>query len=58
MVIIVEVVASERQHLLGVGRKDSEWGRRTTKGVLPEEIDSGIFAPIVPPPRKIVVKGW
>ncbi len=27
---------SERQHLLGVGREDSEWGRRTTKGVLPE----------------------
>ncbi len=30
---------SERQHLLGVGREDSEWGRRTTKGVLPEGIE-------------------
>ncbi len=30
---------SERQHLLGVGREDSEWGRRTTKGVLPEAIE-------------------
>ncbi len=27
---------SERQHLLLVGREDSEWGRRTSKGVLPE----------------------
>ncbi len=24
-----------RQRLPGVGREDSEWGRRTTKGVLP-----------------------
>ncbi len=31
--------ASERQHLLGVGREDSEWGRRTTQGVLPEDIE-------------------
>ncbi len=30
---------SERQHLLGVGCEDSEWGRRTTKGVLPKEIE-------------------
>ncbi len=30
---------SERQHLLGVGREDSEWGRRTTKGVLPEDVE-------------------
>ncbi len=30
---------SERQHLLGVGREDSKWGRRTTKGVLPEAIE-------------------
>ncbi len=29
----------ERQHLLGVGGEDSEWGRRTTKGVLPGDID-------------------
>ncbi len=28
-----------RQHLLGVGSGDSEWGRRTTKGVLPEDIE-------------------
>ncbi len=27
----------DRQHLLGVGREDSEWGRRPTKGVLPED---------------------
>ncbi len=26
---------SERQYLLGVDREDSEWGRRTTRGVLP-----------------------
>ncbi len=32
---------SQRQHLLGVGREDSEWGRRTTKGVLPETIEVG-----------------
>ncbi len=32
---------SERQHLLGVGREDSECGRRTTKGVLPEAIEVG-----------------
>ncbi len=32
---------SERQHLLGVGREDSEWWRRTTKGVLPEDIEVG-----------------
>ncbi len=31
----------EGQHLLGVGREDSEWGRRTTKGVLPEAIEVG-----------------
>ncbi len=30
---------SERQHLLGVGHEDSEWGRRITKGVLPEGIE-------------------
>ncbi len=28
---------SDRQHLLGVGREDSEWGRRPTQGVLPED---------------------
>ncbi len=32
---------SERQHLLGVGGEDSERGRRTTKGVLPEDIEVG-----------------
>ncbi len=32
---------SERQHLLGVGREDSEWGRRTNNGVLPEDIEVG-----------------
>ncbi len=32
---------SERQHLLGVGREDSEWGRRTIKGVFPEAIEIG-----------------
>ncbi len=30
---------SERQHLLGIGLEDSEWGRRTNKGVLPEDIE-------------------
>ncbi len=34
---------SERQHLLGVGREDSEWGRRATTGVLPEDIEIGAF---------------
>ncbi len=34
---------SGRQHLLGVGREDSEWGRRTTKGVLPEDIEVSHF---------------
>ncbi len=32
---------SEHQHLLGVGREDSEKWRRTTKGVLPEAIEVG-----------------
>ncbi len=32
---------SERQHLLGVSREDSEWGRSTTKCVLPEDIEVG-----------------
>ncbi len=31
---------SERQRLLGVGREDSEWGGRPTKGVLPEDIET------------------
>ncbi len=30
---------SERQHLLGVDREDSEWGRSTTKGVLLVDIE-------------------
>ncbi len=30
---------SERQHLLVLGREDSECGRRTTKNVLPEDIE-------------------
>ncbi len=34
---------SEHQHLLGIGREDSEWGRRTTKGVLPEDIEIWAF---------------
>ncbi len=34
---------NKRQHLLGVGYEDSEWGRRTTKGVLPEEIEVWAF---------------
>ncbi len=37
---------SERQHLLGVGREESEWGRRTAKGVLPEDI--GVAASLQP----------
>ncbi len=30
---------SERQNLLVVGFEDSEWGRRTIKCVLPEDIE-------------------
>ncbi len=30
---------SERQHLLGVGRVDSKWWRRTTEGALPEDTE-------------------
>ncbi len=37
---------SERQHLLGVGREDFEWGRRTAKGVLLKDID--IWASLPP----------
>ncbi len=37
---------SERQYLLGVGCEDSEWGRRTTKGVLGEDIE--IWASLQP----------
>ncbi len=38
---ILEGGSSELQHLLGVGREDSEWGRRTAKGLLPENIEIG-----------------
>ncbi len=38
---------SERLDLLGVGREDSEWGRRTTKGVLPEAIEVGASLQLV-----------
>ncbi len=31
---VLEGGPSERQHLLGVSREDSEWGRRITKGVV------------------------
>ncbi len=37
----LEIGPSDRQHRLGVGLEDSEWGRRTTKGVLPEDIEVG-----------------
>ncbi len=30
---------SDRQHLLGVEREDSEWEHRTTKGALPVDIE-------------------
>ncbi len=30
---------TERQHLLEVSHEDSEWGRMTTKGALPEDIE-------------------
>ncbi len=30
---------SEHQHLPTVCREDSEWGRKTTKGVLPADIE-------------------
>ncbi len=36
---VLEGGPSVRQHLLGVGREDSEWRQRTTKGVLPEEFE-------------------
>ncbi len=36
---ILEGGPSELTHLLGVGREDSEWGRRTTKSALPEDIE-------------------
>ncbi len=32
--------SSERQHLLGVGHEDFEWGRRTTKGAFSEDISA------------------
>ncbi len=35
----LECGPGERQYHLGIGREDSEWGRRTTKGVLPEDIE-------------------
>ncbi len=31
--------SSQRQHLLGVGREDCEWGRRNNKGASPEDIE-------------------
>ncbi len=46
VVVIIEAASralesgpSERQHLLEVGREDSERERRATKGVLPEDIE-------------------
>ncbi len=30
---------SGRQHVLGVGREDYGWGRRTTVGDLPEDVE-------------------
>ncbi len=41
---------SERQHLLGVGREDSEWGRRTTKSVLPEDIEIWAYVLVLAAP--------
>ncbi len=38
----LEYGPSERQHLLGIGLENSEWGRRTTKGVVGGLRDSGI----------------
>ncbi len=35
----LECGPSERQHHLGVGREDSDWGQRTTEGVFPEYIE-------------------
>ncbi len=32
---------NEQYHLLGAGLEDSEWGQRTAKGVLPEDIEVG-----------------
>ncbi len=37
--VVLEGGPSKRQHLQEVGREDSEWGRRTTEGVLSEDID-------------------
>ncbi len=37
----LECGPSESHHLLGVGCEESEWGRRTTKGVLSGDIDVG-----------------
>ncbi len=34
---------SERQHPLWVGREGSVWGRRTTKGVLQEDMEIRAF---------------
>ncbi len=42
VVVAVEALEggpSERHHLVGVGREHSDWGRRTTTGVLPEDIE-------------------
>ncbi len=48
--VVVEAGAegglSEPQHHFGVGREDSEWGRGTTKGVLPEVIE--VWASLLP----------
>ncbi len=47
----------ERQHLLGVVRKDSEWGRRATKGALPEDIEVRVFLqPIFKCLRRLLVQ--
>ncbi len=41
LLLLLSRAPSECQHLLGVGREDYEWGERTTKGVLPEDIEVG-----------------
>ncbi len=43
---VLESGPLERQHLLGVGREDSQWGGRTTKFVLLEDIE--IWASLQP----------
>ncbi len=53
----LEAGPSDCQHLLGIGHEDSEWGRRTFQGVLPEDISAANILVSAAPPCKEDTRG-